>query len=169
DAIENRDKNQTKRIIFHHSAEKFNSTNIEDCKEEIQRIQIEHFERDFADIGYHYIIDPFGRIWEGRSIQYKGSHATSYNHDIGVLVLGDFEPRALNFWSPNELNNYQKNAMIQISKWLCYAHDLAFIATGTKIAPISMHYIVNDTDCPGDNMITWINESLQPTIVAWRT
>ena len=118
---------------------------------------------------YHYIIDPFGRIWEGRDIQYKGSHTTGYNNDIGILVLGDFEPRLLNLCSPNELNNNQKNAMIVLSKWLCFKHSLDFIETGKEIAPISMHYILNDTECPGDNMVSWINETLRSTIIDWHS
>lgn len=44
----------------------------------------------YADIGYHYIIDPFGRIWEGRSIEYQGAHAKGHNKaNIGILFLGN--------------------------------------------------------------------------------
>ena len=78
------------RIIFHHSAEKFSSINEDDVIAEIQRIQNEHMDdRKKCDIAYHFIIDPYGRIWQGAEIDgYQRGHAEGYYDDIGVLVLG---------------------------------------------------------------------------------
>jgi hypothetical protein len=51
-----------------------------------------HRGRGWADIGYHYIIDPDGRVWEGRSIQLQGAHVKDQNpQNLGILVLGNFE------------------------------------------------------------------------------
>jgi len=45
-----------------------------------------------ADIGYHYIIDSNGEIYEGRPLGIKGSHTESFNGgNIGIAVAGDFE------------------------------------------------------------------------------
>lgn len=59
----------------------------------IELIRRSHVEnRGWADIGYHYIIDPDGRIWEGRSTRYQGAHVKYNNeHNLGVLCLGNFD------------------------------------------------------------------------------
>ena len=157
------------RIIFHHSADKFSSTNEDKIIKEIQRIQDEHMEDNgWDDIGYNYIIDPNGNIWEGHTLSAQGCHASGYNNDIGVLILGDFESRALNLYSPNKLNQKQKDAMISLSKWLCYNYDLAKISNSPNYAPISTHRTVNsNTVCPGGNAAPWIEESLRNTINTW--
>ena len=162
-------RDTAQRIIFHHSAENFDKTNLADVIEEIQRIQnyqMDESKEKFSDIAYNFIIDPYGRIWRGRSLQYKGGHAYGYNDDIGVLLLGDFELRLGNL-NPNTLNDRQKNAMKALSKWLCYLYDLSKIESGVNIAPISTHETVNDTECPGDNAKEWIKGELRNYITNW--
>lgn len=59
---------------------------------------IRRFHREdhgWGDIGYHYIIDRNGRVWEGRSIQYQGAHVRYHNkHNVGVLLLGHFDQQS---------------------------------------------------------------------------
>ncbi len=48
-----------------------------------------------GDIGYHYIIDRAGRIWQGRDDDYQGAHVRSNNpNNIGIMVLGNFEKQS---------------------------------------------------------------------------
>jgi hypothetical protein len=57
----------------------------------IQQIHME--DRHYADIGYHFLIDPAGRVWEGRAISQQGAHAgddTSNRGNVGICLLGDF-------------------------------------------------------------------------------
>ena len=160
------------RLIFHHSADKFDSTDYDDTVDEIQRIQDFHMDdEEKCDIAYHFIIDPAGRIWQGAEIDdYKRGHATNYYDDIGVLVLGDFESRAQNLWNPNILNQAQKNAMETLAKWLCYEYNLSINTSSQTAAPINTHRRVNPggTVCPGDNAAEWIENDLQPAILNWR-
>ena len=162
-------RGRAKRIIYHHSADKFDSTNISDVIAEIKNIQNKHMsDPDIeSDIAYHYVIDPAGRIWEARSLYYKGAHAYGYNNDIGVVLLGDFEPRALNLWNPNVLNQKQKDAMERLAKWLCFEHDLDRVVSGVDRSPVSTHRTVNETDCPGDNAAPWIENDLSLNILNW--
>jgi hypothetical protein len=45
----------------------------------------------YADIGYHFVVDFDGRVWEARSLAYVGAHVSGQNDgNIGVLVLGNF-------------------------------------------------------------------------------
>lgn len=40
------------------------------------------------DIGYHYAIDCFGNIYEGRDIRFKGEHVREHNTGaIGIVLL----------------------------------------------------------------------------------
>ena len=157
------------RLIFHHSADKFSSTEINDVIAEIQRIQNFHMEeKNKCDIAYHFIIDPAGRIWEGAKIDDNvRGHTEGYWDDIGVVILGDFEDRIGNS-SPNTLNNQQKNAMKALSQWLCYEYNLLVYDPLTNSAPINIHGDLCDTECPGDNAETWIKNNLRQFIQAWR-
>jgi N-acetyl-anhydromuramyl-L-alanine amidase AmpD len=60
----------------------------------VRSIQRKHMETDhFADIGYHFLIDPAGRIWEGRAISQQGAHAgddLSNRGNVGICLMGDF-------------------------------------------------------------------------------
>ena len=58
-------------------------------------IEKEHFEKNgWDDIGYHFLVDAAGKIYEGRRLYFKGSHIGNANsHKIGILVIGDFEPQ----------------------------------------------------------------------------
>jgi hypothetical protein len=118
-------------------------------------------------IAYHFVIDPAGGIWEGALIDgYKRGHATGHYDDIGVVLLGDFEHRAVNLFMPNDLNDNQKNAMKALSKWLCYWYNLP-IDKAKGVCPITTHREVVDTVCPGDNAAPWIEEDLKNYINDW--
>lgn len=81
------------RLTVHHSAMYFRDTRPATCAAQIQKIQRDHMgNRDYGDIGYHYLIDPSGRIWQGRELRYQGAHASG-NHNVGnvgICLLGNF-------------------------------------------------------------------------------
>lgn len=172
---------QPQRVIYHHSADNFTSTDLEATKKEIKKFQKKHMDGSLipykppkSDIAYHFVIDPAGRIWVGAELDdYQRGHTSGYFDDIAVLLLGDFEKRAGNS-NPNTLNDAQKSAMESIAKWLCYEYDLLRISTGTDIAPVSTHRIANpktDDDkgsvCPGENAGSWIENELRTIINNW--
>lgn len=81
------------RLTVHHSAMYFRDTKQAACAAQVARIQKDHMEnRGYGDIGYHFLIDPSGRIWEGREMRWQGAHCGDTNnvHNIGVCVLGNF-------------------------------------------------------------------------------
>jgi N-acetylmuramoyl-L-alanine amidase len=48
--------------------------------------------RGWSDIGYHYIIDRYGHVHEGRDVDVSGAHVKGYNaHSIGVVYVGGLE------------------------------------------------------------------------------
>lgn len=64
-----------------------------DAARRLELIRSSHVEsRGWADIGYHLIVDPQGRIWQGRPMNLQGAHVKDQNpHNLGVLVMGNFE------------------------------------------------------------------------------
>lgn len=149
---------------------------METTKKEIKKFQNMHMDKESkSDIAYHYIIDPAGRIWVGAELDgYQRGHSTGYFDDIAVLLLGDFDNRKENFFSPNKLNDAQKTAMESIGKWLCYEYDLLRISEGKEVAPISTHRTVNPktnvdkgTVCPGSEAAPWIEQDLRTLISTW--
>lgn len=79
-------------IVVHHTA----STNdLNNPKQAIRNIQYYHaVNRGWGDIGYNYIIDQDGKIYEGRKGGEKviGGHAVPVNKtSIGIAVLGNYE------------------------------------------------------------------------------
>ncbi len=83
------------RITIHHDG--LPPTTLgsrRDVAGRIELIRRSHVDaRGFADIGYHYIIDPSGRIWQARNARWQGAHAggARNEHNLGILVLGNFE------------------------------------------------------------------------------
>jgi len=60
------------------------------CRIELYRVG--HRARGWGDIGYHFIIDRAGVVWEGRSLKWQGAHVADRNEgNVGILVMGNFE------------------------------------------------------------------------------
>jgi hypothetical protein len=72
-------------VVVHHSA-----LPLRDGPAEIQRVHMRVL--GFADIGYHFLIDAAGRLFEGRSLTVRGAHTRGHNTGtVGVALLGHFE------------------------------------------------------------------------------
>jgi hypothetical protein len=85
-----------KSITIHHEGwEPFMATDPDETAYRIERVRVGHRNAKgggYADIGYHFIIDREGRVWEGRSLRYQGAHVKNRNEgNIGVMCLGNFE------------------------------------------------------------------------------
>jgi len=81
------------RLTVHHAGNRVSSeTARNSVAYAIENILASHSERNYGDIGYHFIVDFAGRVWEGRSLAYEGAHVSSENvGNIGVMLLGNFE------------------------------------------------------------------------------
>ena len=81
------------RITIHHEGWKV--VGFDDYASTAARLDLirrSHVNRKFADIGYHFIIDRAGRVYEGRSVQYQGAHVRDNNeHNLGIMCLGNFD------------------------------------------------------------------------------
>lgn len=80
-------------ITVHHDAQATDATNEREVIGILERIRRFHrYNREWADIGYHFAIDRAGRVWEGRPLAWQGAHVKDYNEgNIGVMLLGNFD------------------------------------------------------------------------------
>jgi hypothetical protein len=130
-----------RRVTIHHSAVYFRDTRPNTCAAQIQKIQREHMSgRGYGDIGYHYLIDPSGRIWSGRDLRYQGAHADGDNnkHNVGICLLGNFM-RGRNGQAPSQA---QVRAMRLLTASLMQRH-------GIGPDEVYQHSDFKATDCPG--------------------
>ena len=135
------------RITVHHSAEhssdlgRQSSSEVADILRRIQRFQMR--DRGFGDIGYHFLIDPQGRIWQGRTMDWQGAHSNGDNNiaNIGICLLGNYDVERP---SDKSLRAMEKliGALGQrhrIPRSRVYGHD---------------HW--KATECPGTHLSRWL-------------
>jgi hypothetical protein len=72
-------------LVIHHSA-----LPLSDGPVEIQRLHME--EKGFADVGYQFLINETGALFEGRALNVRGAHTFNFNYaSIGICLIGNFE------------------------------------------------------------------------------
>lgn len=142
-------KGDWSRITIHHSAETSSDPiggSFEDSAQTLRLIQKFHMDDPghlWGDIGYHFLIDSAGRIFQGRELKWQGAHAGGDNNfqNIGICLLGDLErrpptPAALKSLE-TLLGHLRSKHKIPVSR--VYSHD---------------HFKV--TDCPGPALKSWL-------------
>ena len=72
-------------LVIHHSA--FYKADGLATLSEIQRLHRE--DRGWADVGYHFLVDKDGTIYEGRALTVRGAHTAGFNTgSAGICLLG---------------------------------------------------------------------------------
>ncbi|MFI8302376.1 FG-GAP-like repeat-containing protein [Streptomyces sp. NPDC085927] len=161
---------EIKAAVIHHTG--VSSDNRVSCAESRARmrsIQQEHFARGYFDIGYNFVVDRCGQIFEGRSggmdLPVVGAHDVGFNTDtLGLSYLGNFEDV--------QPSRPAMDAMARIIAWKfgMYGIDPTGRVTltsgvdagvsGNKIAKgesvtlprVFGHRDTNNTACPGKNL-----------------
>jgi hypothetical protein len=82
------------RITVHHDGmTPFTSRRQGDATARLEAIRRAHVSLDgWADIGYHFAIDPAGRVYECRPLNLQGAHAggDANIQNMGIVVLGNY-------------------------------------------------------------------------------
>lgn len=113
--------------------------------------------RGWCDIGYNFLVDRYGNVYEGRSggirQPVRGAHSGDYNvNTTGISAMGNFDIAA-----PSEA---MKSALVKLISWrLGTAYHGGFGRTsveGDKFARISGHRDAMSTACPGRYIYDWL-------------
>ncbi len=137
------------KIIVHHTA---STANLDNPKKAIRDIYSWHTKgRGWGDIGYNYIIDPYGNIYEGRAggEMVVGAHAGKANTgSIGISVMGNYET--------GDVSEKSLVALTRLISEKTKIHGIdptgrsAF--RGQTTANVLGHRDVMSTSCPGKNL-----------------
>jgi hypothetical protein len=165
-------------VVFHHTAGS-NSYARSDSKAIVRSTQAYHMNgRGWCDIGYNFLVDKYGQIFEGRSggvlQQVRGAHAGNYTvntYDMGVSMMGNLDrvrPSAA-----------MKAAAVKLIGWRLGTNFLpakgTYTIAGHKLNRIAGHRDVYNsgirpgtaTACPGRFGIAWMRTGLRDRVAAY--
>lgn len=137
------------RITIHHDGmDTFTTTDRGSAAARLEQIRQAHLNRagePFGDIGYHYVIDPAGRVWQGRPLNWQGAHVARTNEgNLGICCLGNFQQQRP---SEAQLASLDRFVVSQMGKYKVPA------------SRVYTHRELGSTVCPGDNLQPYINDS----------
>lgn len=143
----------------HHTAGS-NDYGAADVPAILRGIQRYHMQsRGWSDIGYNFLVDRYGGIWEGRAggvtKTQKGVHASMFNGvTTGVSVMGTFESATV--------TTAIKNSLASLLAWKLALHGVNAAGRmnvyGGSYPAIVGHKDVPDaaTACPGRNLYAFL-------------
>lgn len=139
-------------MVVHHSAGANTSTDWSATVRAIWNFHVNT--NNWSDIGYNYLIDPTGVIYEGRGNNVIGAHFSGMNaRTMGVCLLGNFQTA-----TPTQA---ALDALTQLLGWKSCdigaspTSSAIFTGNNTNLNVICGHRDSNNpptTLCPGDNM-----------------
>jgi hypothetical protein len=139
-------------LIIHHTAGA-NSARNGDWPSVVRGIYQYHaVTRGWGDIGYHYLVDPNGVLYEGRSggDNVIGAHAYRYNSGtMAISFMGNFE-------TANPASNALRSAE-KLLAWKSSQRDIKPLESGKHYTGKTVKYIAGHRDwastaCPGRNL-----------------
>lgn len=144
-----------KYFVVHHTAtpESYDG----DVSALIRSIYYFHsVERGWGDIGYNYLVDNQGNIYEGRKggLGVVAAHALGYNYgSIGISLLGDYDQT-----QPSEAGLKSISKLISYLSWQSdIALDEQYVIKGKDVVSVIGHKDVNDTECPGQALYSHLS------------
>lgn len=137
------------KIIIHHTA---STANLDDPKKALRDIYYWHaIGRGWGDIGYNYIIDPQGNIYEGRAggEMVIGAHGGKANTgSIGISVMGNYET--------GDVSDASLVALTRLISEKTKIHDIdptgKSVFRGQMMPNVLGHRDVMSTSCPGQKL-----------------
>lgn len=129
-------------VTVHHTA---TSNEYSDAREVVRAIQRYHQDsRGWCDIGYHFLIDRDGVIYEGRPLWAVGAHVRGRNvGNVGVALIGNYEEA--------QVSERQMAALVELVSWLVKEH-------GVPLGNIRGHRDYASTACPGRHAYARLRE-----------
>ena len=150
DPLPGSESHSLERMTVHHTAVAlYDNTGI---AARIRSHQSFHQSSGFTDIAYHFIIDRYGNVFEGRSLEISGETFTNYD------PAGHFLPVLEGDYNQQQPTGAQLESLAYLLAWAAQTYDL-------DPATISGHRDHASTTCPGDNLYDLLaNGSLEQTV-----
>lgn len=141
------------RVTQHHTQGRRPAT-LDESLAEMRFLQDFHQNgRGWNDIGYHFLVDSEGRIFQGRPVDVLGAHVKNDNSgNIGICFMGSHHPPFNHPVAPEQLD-----AAVRLGRWLEAAY-------GAGPGTYKGHRDRGQTDCPG-NVLYPLLERVR---AAWR-
>jgi N-acetylmuramoyl-L-alanine amidase/LGFP repeat len=149
--------NTVKMVFVHHTVGSNNYRRSE-SKAIVRSIYAYHTQgQGWCDIGYNFLVDRFGRAFEGRAgginTPVRGAHAGDYNvRTVGVSLMGNFEKRR-----PTRAMRRGVTRLVawKLGSYYRYPRTRTRIA-GSRFQKISGHRDAMSTACPGRFVYRWL-------------
>lgn len=129
------------RITLHHAGVLWKEG--DDAFKKIKALQTwGQSDKKWPDLPYHFLIDPSGRIFEGRELKYRPESNTEYdlNGVINVHLWGHFDEQ--------RVTEAQLRATVELLAYLRDHHQLTELQTHRQAAP-------GQTTCPGNDFVRY--------------
>ncbi|MRK02931.1 hypothetical protein GEV27_15540 [Aeromicrobium sp. S22] len=154
--------NETRGAVVHHTAGS-NKYSKSQSAAIVRAVQAYHMKgRDWCDIGYNFLVDKYGQVFEGRSggvdkpvrAAHAGDKAVN-TYTMGVSMMGTF--------SSSRPTKATQAAMVRLIGWRL--GTTFHPATGTyrvgsfRLQRIAGHRNVVGTSCPGQAAYSWLGAS----------
>ncbi|MBT5138784.1 MAG: hypothetical protein HOH36_00760 [Acidimicrobiaceae bacterium] len=162
-----------RHAIVHHTVNvnSYTEADVPDLLDGIQRYHMDT--RGWDDIAYNFVIDRFGRIWQGRQADMfepiSGGHTTGLNAEsVGVALLGTFTDRDPGQPMVNSLGillgwKLGLHGVDPLGETLVRSNggDYAERDEMVLVDNISPHRANQTTQCPGDGTIARLDQVRQ--------
>jgi streptogramin lyase len=147
-------RNPISHIVIHHTATTNNAT---DWAAQMRSIWDLHaHQNDWTDVGYNYLIDPNGVVYEGK----YGGEGTTGGHlylnnigTVGIALIGNYDTRNL---TPQTYESLKNLLTTLFTRYKIDPEELAINFDGNLNPRLSAHKDWFTTECPGDNVYPYV-------------
>ncbi|MBA4149235.1 MAG: fibronectin type III domain-containing protein, partial [Verrucomicrobia bacterium] len=146
----------TRAIVHHTAGNEYSTTGLESSKSYVRGVQNLHMNSNgWSDIGYHFMTDKFGNLFEGRSGSMsslpRGAHDGYNANSFGFTVLGYYHTP-----KNNAFTTASKNSIEAVIAWRmpsAWSANGSSTYNGNTVGYLDGHYKVKSTACPGSIII----------------
>jgi N-acetylmuramoyl-L-alanine amidase-like protein len=150
------------RVVFVHHTSQPNDYDCDAVPRMLRQLEAEHVERGWDDLGYNFVVDHCGSIYEGRSgalgRSVEGAHTKGFNaRSLGIAALGTFD-------EGSEVPEAMLDSIAALAAWKLQPgvdpHGTARLVSSsgasrfdkgehTRFHVIAGHRDAYETNCPG--------------------
>ncbi len=148
----------TRAIIHHTAGSEYATTSLTTSKSYMRSTQNYHMDtRGYCDVGYHFMVDKFGNIFEARKNSMtglpRGAHDGHNTDSFGFTAMGWYHPDKPG--GADQPTSATMNALYDViawrmpSTWSPYGSGTY---NGNTVGTLDGHRNVKATACPGDGI-----------------